>query len=216
VRSRRLRPVRRLVLDSLGPRPSERLERWDDLPTVAGAAALIGDSLAAEFPTELLTPIALPLLIRGWPGETIGELHARVGETLRRSPSVLIIQSGTNDVLRGRPRADIARDYHSLLRVCRDALPRAVILVLSLPPISPRRVPVSEVRNFNHELRQLTGAFHARYLDSFAELALPGGAPRQEVTRDGVHLSGAGYAAIAAILRRAVEETLPTTGRSDG
>jgi lysophospholipase L1-like esterase len=201
-RSRRLTPLRRFVLDRRPPLDRGRLERWRSEPSEPGVAALVGDSLAADFPPEP------GLLIRGWPSETIAELRARVGEALERRPGVLILLTGANDVLRGRDPRVIAEQYDALLAECRAALPGARIAALGLPPLSPSRAPVATVRGVNATIRQQAAAHDVLFVDLFDALATDRGDPLPGMSRDGVHLSGRAYSAIASLLRRM--DVLPT------
>jgi lysophospholipase L1-like esterase len=210
VRSRHLAPLRRLVLDARRPADAGRLGRWAASPVAPGSVALVGDSLAAEFAPEHLTPIGAPLLIRGWPGETIAELSARVGETLEREPSVLILQTGTNDALRGRPLEVMVSRYESLLATCRRALPAATIAALSLPPIAAYRLDPRRVTTFNEALRRQAPEYGVLFVDTFAVLADARGEPLPGISRDGVHLTGRAYQAVASLLRES--DVLPMLG----
>jgi lysophospholipase L1-like esterase len=202
LRSRRLTPLRRFVLDRRPPLDRARLDRWRAETAPPGAVVLAGDSLAAEFPPEP------GLLNRGWPGETIAELRARIGEALERRPAVLILLTGANDVLRGREPRVIAEQYDALLADCRAALPGARIVALGPPPFSPARAPLAAVRDFNATVRQQAAAHDVLFVDLLDALATDLGEPLPGMSRDGVHLSGRAYSAIASLLRRL--DVLPT------
>lgn len=197
-------PLRRALLDRRPPPGGDRLAAWRAAPAPEGAIALAGDSLAAEFPAELLPA---PLLNRGWPGETVAGLSARIDETLERDPAVLILVTGTNDVLRGRDLRELEQRFGVLLRRCRAALPEATIAVISVPPITNRRVPVTAVRATNDVLRERAAAHGVLFVDVLALLAGDSGEPLPGMSRDGVHLTARGYGAIASLLRQL--EVLP-------
>jgi lysophospholipase L1-like esterase len=201
-RSRRLTPLRRFVLDRRPPLDPGRLERWRAEPAPPGALVLAGDSLADEFPPQP------GLLIRGWPSETVAELHARLGEALERRPSGLILWSGANDVVRGRDLDTFAAQYDVLLAECRQALPEARIAALGLPPMAASRAPVRGVCACNDTIRQLSARHGVLFVGLFDALATVQGEPQPGMSRDGVHLSGRAYSAIASLLRRL--DVLPT------
>lgn len=203
-RSRYLMPLRRAVLDRRRPPGAQRMRVWRAAVVPPRAIALAGDSLAAEFPPEYLPA---PLLNRGWPGETIAELTARIGETLERRPAVLILVTGTNDVLRGRATAELADRYDALLAQCRAALPEATIAALSLPPIDAYRATPGAVRAASAALRAQAAAHGVLFVDVLAVLAGDSGEPLPGMSRDGVHLTARGYCAIASLLRQL--EVLP-------
>ena len=164
-RWRGLTPLRRVVLDHRPPLDPGRLERWRAEPTPPGAVVLAGDSLADEFPP------APGLLIRGWPSETVRELRERIGETLERRPSGLILWTGANDVVRGRAPDVLAEQYDALLAECRQALPEARIAALGMPPMAPWRAPVRGVCACNDTIRQLAPGYGVLFVGLFDALA---------------------------------------------
>lgn len=174
---------------------------WRAESPSAGSVVLAGDSLAAGFPVvELEREAGTPVLLRGTPGETIHELRARVGEVLDREPRVLVLQTGTNDAIRGRRVASIGRRHAALLALCRDRLPDARIVVLALPPASAVRVSPGVVRRVNGSLEAAASRYDATFVDTYEILAEPGGEPRVGTSTDGVHLTPDGYAAVTTCL----------------
>ncbi len=193
-----------LELRRAARRPARRRTRaallagWAAQESRPGALALAGDSLVARLPADLLAPLDSPRLLRGHPGELTRELDERIDELLGRRPATLVLLSGTNDVLRGRRPAAVARDHARLLAHCRAALPEARLVICALPPITPWRARPAVVRSVNAALLDAARAQGARVADASGALADPGGAPRAGTSTDGVHLTREGYRALLA------------------
>lgn len=198
----RVRALKRLAARWAAPAlEPERIAAWRAQGTVPGAVAFVGDSLVADFPVQLLTPIGAPLVLRGLPGQTVREVRFRLGETLARRPAVIVFQAGTNDVLQGRPRSAVVADYADLLAASRRAVPEAEIVVLAVPPVAEPALG-EPVRALNGALADLAAREGASFVDTHASLADGAGAlaPGMGVA-DGVHLTFDAYARIAALLR---------------
>jgi lysophospholipase L1-like esterase len=178
----------------------ERVVGWRSSSIRPGAVAIVGDSLATSFPVALLGLSPSRVFVRGCPGETAAELRGRLSETLDRAPSVLVLQTGTNDALRGVSPAALRIIHEEVLRACRRALPAATIVVASLPPITSWRVSPFVVREINRNLRDVAERSGASYVDVFTPMADARGRPAIGVAADGVHLTPAGYELLADLL----------------
>jgi lysophospholipase L1-like esterase len=98
----------------------------------------------------------------------------------------------------GRAVDDVARDYSRLIDAVARAAPRARILVHSVPPV--RATPDNEdlpdaaaIRALNERLGALAAQKGISFVDLGPALSEPGGALDARYSRDGVHLTGAGY-----------------------
>ena len=177
-----------------------RLEAWKAETTLPGAIAVTGDSLAALLPFDALPGLGADILRRGVPGEVITELRARMDEILDRDPALMVLQIGTNDALRGVKAASITDCHAELLGYCRMRRPRVGLLVCALPPITPWRVAPRTVIEVNAELRRGTETAGAVFVDTFSPLATDRGTPRAGMSRDGVHLTPAGYREVVRVV----------------
>lgn len=68
-------------------------------------------------------------------GETTGGALARLPRALERHrPSIVIIELGGNDGLRGLPLADVRGNFESLVRLAREAGARVLLIGMRIPP----------------------------------------------------------------------------------
>lgn len=156
-------------------------ERFDELP--GAPVVVIGDSQAENGPwSELLDE---PAAVRGQGGATTAEIAgwaATVPDTTER----VIVLAGSNDVLLGTDHGQLRADAEHLY----TALPGEVVAV-GVPPLAGRE---AEAASANAVLRDAADAAGATWLDPTEALAGPG-----LLRHDGVHLTGAGYEALARL-----------------
>ncbi|MFC3712489.1 SGNH/GDSL hydrolase family protein [Sphingoaurantiacus capsulatus] len=173
-----------------------------DRSVPAGALLFIGDSHVQGLNAAQVGSCTASF---GIGGETARELTARVAEltSLDRAAAV-VVQIGTNDVLRGEDDR-LADSYYRLLAALPADRP---VLLSSLP----RTVPGSA-----HAFQAVRGSGAARAACSrrpnchFVDLAAAMDEPEKLLEDDGVHLNPAGYALWARVLR----ETLDKVGVAD-
>lgn len=170
---------------------------------VRGQVVLLGDSLTqwGEWP-ELL---GRPALNRGIAGERIEDIRARARDLAELQPSVVVLTAGTNDLAAGESPQHVADERAALVRELQTMLPGARLLVVDVPPVRElglrpehRRLSARLIEETNRAGRAVLPArVEAVDLHELAE----DGQLRERYQVDGVHLSGAGYRAWAAILR---------------
>ncbi|WP_026911192.1 GDSL-type esterase/lipase family protein [Patulibacter minatonensis] len=195
-----------------GERPAPVLA-WRTQRSAPGGTILAGDSLASRFPRDLLHDVAPDVLVRGWPGERTSGLASRVDELLERHPAVVVLQTGTNDLLRGSTDADVHRAHSALLDACARTAPHVRLVVMALPPITSRRADPGAVARVNALLREAARARGHAFVDTHAPLSSARGTPRPGTTTDGVHLSREGYRCVAEHLSATLREPGPPTER---
>ena len=160
----------------------------------------LGDSLTEGGLWPDLLP-ELPTTNRGIGGEATYDLLERVDAAVN-DPLAVSLLIGTND--RHGPRelrdvAQVATRTEEIVRRIRDRAPDALLLVNSvLPRTELFRDRIRELNALNQE----TAARHgATYVDLWPTFADDSGVIRPDYTRDGLHLTPAGYLAWAAALR---------------
>jgi lysophospholipase L1-like esterase len=178
---------------------------WRSAPSLPGAVALAGDSLASRFPSGLLDELHPGILRRGWAGETAVALEGRIDEVLERDLATVLLQTGTNDLLRGASTEALLATYARLIDRCRASAHRTALVILALPPVTPARLDPRTVATANVGLRAIAEDAGAAFVDTFTPLAGPDGTPVPDGTTDGVHLSPHGYRVVAALLRPHVD-----------
>jgi lysophospholipase L1-like esterase len=158
------------------------------------------------------TPVRLVNL--GVPGATAEDLRkAQVPRAVSEGPALVTLGIGLNDVVRGRPLADFARD----LEIAADALARtkAAVVVSELPDLSrapaaalPAATLARRIAAFNATLRRVA----ERHGFAVAEVEAPtrrAFATRPELfARDGFHPSARGYELWADALWPTAERVL--------
>jgi len=117
-------------------------------PAAAKTILVYGDSLSAGYGIARdrgwVTLLEKRLAAEGYDysvanasisGETTSGGLARIGEVLRRvRPSVVILELGANDGLRGLPLADMKRNLASMIGRAKKAGARVLLIGMRLPP----------------------------------------------------------------------------------
>lgn len=192
--------VRRRRLDSAAAtRTREQLlSSFARFPVTPGDVVMLGDSITAAGPWHEVLP-GVPLRNRGVPGDTTGDVLARLGQVTAGRPGQVFLLVGTNDLGVGLRQGDILRHHEALLWQLRTEAPDAEVVVQSVLPRERRCA--GRVQALNAGLAALARHSRCQYLDLWPVFATPDGALRAELTNDGLHLLGEGYERWAEVLR---------------
>jgi acyl-CoA thioesterase-1 len=118
------------------------------MATAAGTVMVFGDSLSAAYnlsPAEGWVHLIEERIARSQPGwrvvnasisgETTAGGLARLAEDLKRhKPSVVVIELGANDALRGLPVAGMRSNLEKMIRLVREARAQPVLVGIMIPP----------------------------------------------------------------------------------
>ncbi|MGW4120621.1 GDSL-type esterase/lipase family protein [Nocardia sp. NPDC004711] len=174
-----------------------RASQFAELPAPTGRVVFFGDSITEGGLWDEWFPQVRPVN-RGIGGNTVDDLRARL-DTAIDAPAAVFLLVGTNDLGLGQTPGQVAENLRGLVAEIRDRAPHAPLFVQS---VMPRRVKFAErIRELNSVAADIAAQADAVYVDLWPALADADGALRQEFTRDGLHLSGAGYAAWIEVLR---------------
>ncbi|MGW5107428.1 GDSL-type esterase/lipase family protein [Nocardia sp. NPDC004123] len=174
-----------------------RASQFAELPAPTGRVVFFGDSITEGGLWDEWFPQVRPVN-RGIGGNTVDDLRARL-DTAIDAPAAVFLLVGTNDLGLGQTPGQVAENLRGLVAEIRDRAPHAPLFVQS---VMPRRVKFAErIRELNSVAADIAAQADAVYIDLWPALADADGALRQEFTRDGLHLSGAGYAAWIEVLR---------------
>lgn len=159
-----------------------------------GGLVLAGDSLTEFLPHQKLA-VDGPIYNSGIRGIGIAFLKAHVKDLiLDLKPSRLVLLIGTNDLMFGMAPESLAEAIRELLDIIQAELPTCDIYLQSLYPrqdsIQWGPALTDEVEVANLYLRNLTGI---TYIDLHSQLTTPDQTLNPDYTRDGVHLTMAGY-----------------------
>ena len=194
VRRTRVAVGRRLraILRGTGPRP-EALRRADfyrTFPVGPGDVVFFGDSITegAEW-HELFPDVATRN--RGIAEETSADLVDRLDTVVAGRPRKLFILVGINDIVFGGSDEDLLANYRTILDRCRSESPETEVIVQSILPAATELGERIEAVNGRLErLADECGAAFVSFRDAFAG---PDGAMPDELSPDGIHLTGEGY-----------------------
>ena len=150
---------------------------------------------------------------RGISGQTTPQMVVRFyADVVRLKPRVVHIMAGTND-LAGNTGPSSDDQFKANITAMVDlAQANGIKVVLAgIPPTKrfswrPELKPAAKVAELNRWLRGFAASRGAAYVDYGAVLADADGGFRAELTTDGVHPAGAGYAAMKGPALKAVAE----------
>jgi lysophospholipase L1-like esterase len=177
--------------------------RMDAQPTAK--IVLFGDSLTARGNWKKLLDRD-DVVNRGLDGDTIRGATRRLHQVTRLRPEIVVVMLGINDLIHGRSAAHAAADLRRLRERLKAGLPTAHLVVISVLPVGPslsRLTP--QIEDLNERLIDLCSDGGCAYLDLAREFEPRG------LGKDDLHLSEAGYARWAEVLRRDVIPAVETT-----
>lgn len=203
------------VLPHVGPllrpftdrRRAIRCDYFEALPPAPGRVLFLGDSITEWALWEGLFP-HMATANRGISGDAVCHVLERLDSAID-DPLVISLMIGTNDLHgngHSREPAAIAEQTGQLLDELRRRAPDAPILLNSVLPRSTHFA--QRIRDLNRRYEQLAETRGITYIDLWPTMATAHGALRTECTPDGIHLTGAGYAAWVEILRPHLERAV--------
>jgi lysophospholipase L1-like esterase len=136
----------------------------------------------------------------GISGDTTDGILYRLDRVIDGRPDKIFLMAGINDIFMGRPVAEIAGNYGRILERIKDRLPDAELFVQSVLPTDDPLIN-GRVERLNDEIKAMAEGLTFRYLALNSSFASPGGTINPEYSADGVHLTKAGYAAWAGLIR---------------
>ena len=156
----------------------------------AGALIFIGDSITAAGPWLAAFP-GRQVVNAGVPGDTSGDVEARLASIQRPAGATAVLMLGINDILRGSQAAPVAA---RLLRIRQTLMAGGtrVVVVSTLPCEAARFGPacLAPVRELNQLLRRSVPA--ADFLD-LEPLISDSSGLRRSLAPDGLHPGPAVY-----------------------
>ena len=141
-----------------------------------------------------------------------GILHRLKSSIFDCNPGFVILENGVNDLgelwRHGTPTIDETEAcYREVVQRIRTRLPDVPLLIVGLFPTRDRYAELNPmIVEFNRRLVRIAADFDCPFLDVYAPFADADGLLRQEYSREGLHLTVAGYRhwakLIAAVLSR--------------
>jgi lysophospholipase L1-like esterase len=189
--------VHRILGRLLVPQQRMRESQFRSLPAPTADVVFLGDSITQYglwsewFPRHRVVN-------RGVIGDTTSGLLSRIDTAVGRQDVVSLL-IGTNDIAIGVRPARIAGNVAAIMAAIRAADASSKILLNSVMPRA--RGYRAQLGELNRRLSHLAEAEGAAFLDLWPALADDHGVIRPELSADGLHLTGAGYAAWVDVLR---------------
>lgn len=180
-----------------------------DLTIVAmGDSLTVGYGVAESdaYPAQLERQLraaghACRVLSAGVNGEKSGEALARLDQVLALQPDLVIVQTGTNDGLRGVPPGELHRNIDAIVQ---KLLEQGVAVVLA-----GMRNLQQHTGSYDEEFAQVYPAVAARYGVVLIPEFLAGVAGVAALNRaDGIHPTAEGYGLIVRTVLPPVEQAL--------
>ncbi len=156
-----------------------------------------------------------PYVNRGISGQTTAQMLVRFRQdVVDLKPAAVVILAGTNDIAGNTGLStqkmieDNLRSMAELARANGIRVVLASVLPVSDYPWQPGLHPAGKVRALNAWLRGYARKSGAVYLDYYGALANAEGGMDARLAADGVHPTPAGYAVMAPLAERAIEQAL--------
>ncbi len=182
----------RAFLRGSGPTP-EALRRADfyrTFPVGAGDVVFFGDSITEDAEWHELFP-DVATRNRGIAEETSADLVARLDTVVDGRPQKLFVLAGINDIVFGGRDDDLLANYRTILERCRSESPETEVIVQSILPAATELG--ARIVRVNTRIEALAAEFGVTFVSLRAAFAGPDGAMPEELSPDGLHLTGEGY-----------------------
>lgn len=201
----------------------QRVTLFDRLPIEENDIVFLGNSItdggewAELFQMENIKN-------RGISADVVDGVRERLRQVTDGKPAKIFLLIGINDVSHNLSAGRIASEYEKLVGEIRRQSPDTRLYIQSVLPINNDfgryknlRGCEKTVLELNERLREIAARNGAEYVDLWPALADADGKLDQQFTNDGLHLTGAGYKAWAALLMPYVKENLPavSAGHND-
>lgn len=170
------------------------------LPSDTSAIVFVGTSLTQWFPVQEMFKMA-NIQNRGVAANTTANILNRLGDIVKNKPFKVFIEGGTNDIDK-LPTDSIFSNIKMIIAQIRAGSPNSKIYYQSVLPMGEGQFK-EKIENLN----QLINAYCARNQIVFINLYpdfLRGNGIKKELTIDGIHLTGKGYAIWAEDIKKYV------------
>jgi lysophospholipase L1-like esterase len=160
-------------------------------PTTSAEVVFVGDSITELGAWRELFP-GITVRNQGVPGDTADGVLERVRRITAARPEAIFLLIGTNDLQTGRTIDEITANVALILARINAQSPGTHVFVQSvLPRGSGYR---ARIEGLNRRLERVVGEYRARWIDLYPLFLDPAdGSIRDDLAKDELHLSAAGY-----------------------
>jgi lysophospholipase L1-like esterase len=193
-------------------------------PPAAGENRVVffGDSITKAWPLDRAFP-GKPFVNRGIDGQTTSQLLLRLrGDVIDLGARAVVILAGTNDIAGNTgpiSLEEIEENYEAMAELARAHGVRvifsSILPVHNYTPGSEENFelrPPEKIVALNHWLERYCHANGLVYLDYFSAMVDEHGLMGKELADKGLHPNPAGYAVMAPLAARAIEQVLAGAG----
>ena len=141
-----------------------------------------------------------------------GILHRLDNSVFDCHPDIIVIQNGVNDLgelwRHGTPSVDeIETGYRTVVQRIRSRLPDVPVIIVGLFPTREKYAElIPNIKELDRRYQQIAQDTGCTYLEMYSHLADEQGELRKEFSREGLHMTDAGYQIWAKLLDQALEE----------
>jgi lysophospholipase L1-like esterase len=180
-----------------------------------GRVIFFGDSITDSWPIADYFP-GKPYINRGIGGQTTSQMLVRFRQdVIDLQPKAVVILAGTNDIAGNTgpiSNGDIESNFASIAELARDH--NIHVIFSSILPVhnyTPQaqdffaQRPMERILALNMWLKEYCAANKLVYLDYFPALSDEKGLLKRDLADDGLHPNKAGYAVMAPLAEKAIE-----------
>ncbi len=175
-----------------------------------GSSSVDGWKLDREFPGR-------PFVNRGISGQNTRQMLARFDQdVIALVPSSVVLHIGAANDLGAIPQKETIENLRTMIRRARAA--GATPILYSCTPTRGQHLrarPVAKVQALRDEMRKLAADEKVAFVDVYSLVADARGELREDLTRDGMHLTAKGYELIRKPTLEAVDRALSGKGLKD-
>ncbi|HNO79877.1 MAG TPA: SGNH/GDSL hydrolase family protein [Phycisphaerae bacterium] len=193
----------------------ERVAQFKSENVAPGGVVLVGSSHIEGLDAKRWLP-RWTIVNRGISSDRIGIgergiLHRLDCSVFDCAPSVIVLQNGANDIgelwRNGTPTIDeIEACYRKVVETIRERLPDVPFIIAGVKPTRDKYAGlVPLLKDFNARLPKIASDNGCSFVDVYDELTDDEGMLAKEYSRDGLHLTDAGYAIWAKHIDAAIE-----------
>ncbi len=194
-----------------------RNKYFEQLPSDSNAIVFLGTSITQNF--EIHESFKnTHLQNRGINGDVIKGMRNRLPAILNQHPKVIFIEAGINDLGGNKASVEeVISDYNDLLDEIQKRPYKPQLNILSILPVSNQNKGMNgyfgrdineKIRIINDQLKAICNDRNITFIDLYEHFQKKGEI-KSELTIDGVHLSGEGYALLTERLVPHVENNRP-------
>lgn len=183
-------------------------------------AVFFGDSITDIWKLDESFP-GKPYINRGIGGQTTSQMLVRFRQdVIDLQPKVVVILAGTNDIAGNTgpvSNEDIEANFASMAELARvhniRVIFSSILPVYNYTPQSEdffAQRPTARILALNKWMKDYCTANHVTYLDYFDSMVDDKGMLQRNLSDDGLHPDKAGFAVMAPLAEKAIEQTLQT------